>query len=61
MDAVLTRFHLGPTFDAVISGDSVSRAKPAPDIFLLAAERLGVRCDEAVVLDVMEAIEAGGA
>lgn len=30
-------------FDAVVTGDTVSRGKPAPDIFLITAEQLGVR------------------
>jgi HAD superfamily hydrolase (TIGR01509 family) len=38
--AVLGRF--GWRFDAVASADEVRRGKPAPDVFLLAARRLGV-------------------
>lgn len=29
-------------FDTVVTGDTVSQGKPAPDIFLIAAQRLGV-------------------
>jgi HAD superfamily hydrolase (TIGR01509 family) len=35
----------------VVSGDMVQRGKPAPDIFLLAAERLGVPPGQCVVLE----------
>lgn len=38
----LERAGIAGRFDAVVCGDEVSRGKPAPDIFLLAAERLGV-------------------
>jgi HAD superfamily hydrolase (TIGR01509 family) len=51
IEHVLGRFELRPLFDAVISGDHVKNAKPAPDIFLLAAERLGVSPQDAVVLE----------
>lgn len=41
----------GHYFDAVISGERVQNGKPAPDIFLLAAETLGVRPEECVVVE----------
>jgi HAD superfamily hydrolase (TIGR01509 family) len=42
IDANLTALALRPLFEAVISGTQVARGKPAPDVFLAAAERLGV-------------------
>jgi HAD superfamily hydrolase (TIGR01509 family) len=38
-------------FDVVVGGDQVARGKPAPDIFLLAAERLGFRPADCAVLE----------
>lgn len=38
-------------FDALVSGDEVERGKPAPDIFLLAAKRIGVPPEECVVFE----------
>ncbi len=42
---------MGWTFPVVCSGDEVARGKPAPDIFLLAADRLGVAPGACVVLE----------
>lgn len=49
--AVLSRFELRPVLDAVISGEDVLHLKPAPDIFLRAAETLGVEPAACVVLE----------
>ena len=38
----LVRSGMQQYFDAVVTGDTVQKGKPAPDIFLIAAERLGV-------------------
>jgi HAD superfamily hydrolase (TIGR01509 family) len=38
-------------FEAITGGDEVERGKPAPDIFLLAAERAGVRPSDCVVFE----------
>jgi HAD superfamily hydrolase (TIGR01509 family) len=38
-------------FDAVICGEDVERKKPAPDIFLLAAEKIGLPANECVVVE----------
>ncbi len=39
-----------PASTPVITGDDVKKAKPAPDIFFLAAEKLGVKLSESVVV-----------
>ena len=38
-------------FDAIVSGDEVERGKPAPDIFLLAAKRIGIPPGECTVFE----------
>lgn len=45
--------HTGftPYFSQVLSGDDVARAKPSPDIFLLAAERLLLEPEDCLVLE----------
>jgi HAD superfamily hydrolase (TIGR01509 family) len=54
VDAVLRRAMGEATaarFALVLAGDVVKAKKPAPDIYLLAAERLGVRPAECVVVE----------
>jgi len=38
-------------FDAIVCGDDVTHTKPAPDIYLLAAERLGVPPSECLAFE----------
>lgn len=40
-----------PHFDDVITGNEVQHSKPAPDIYLLAAQRLGVAPSHCIVLE----------
>ncbi|MBX9692110.1 MAG: HAD family hydrolase [Cyanobacteria bacterium] len=42
-------------FDELISGDDVKRGKPAPDIFLLAAARLGLSPSQCIVIEDTDA------
>lgn len=49
--AVVERFALAPQLDAIVSGEQVAHPKPAPDIFLLAASRVGVAPRDCVVLE----------
>jgi HAD superfamily hydrolase (TIGR01509 family) len=46
---VMGRF--GWEFDAVCSADEVERGKPAPDVFLLAARRLGAACADCIAIE----------
>ncbi len=56
---ILDRIELKNHFDAVIDGNSVTIAKPAPDIFLSAAKALGVSPQHCIVFEDAEAgIEA---
>jgi HAD superfamily hydrolase (TIGR01509 family) len=52
--AKLDRTALTRRFVAVIGGDEVARGKPAPDIFVAAAQRLGARAADCVVLEDSE-------
>ena len=38
-------------FDLLVCGDMIKNSKPAPDIFLLACEKLGITTDEAYVIE----------
>ena len=42
-------------FDAVADGNDITRSKPDPEVFLLAAERLGLKPEECVVVEDAEA------
>ena len=44
----LERTDMTQYFDAIVTGDMIEHGKPAPDIYLLAAERLGVDPAECV-------------
>ena len=47
----LTAVGLLPLFDVVVTADDVTHGKPAPDLFLLAAERLGVAPADCIVYE----------
>lgn len=49
--ANLTALALAPLFDAVVSGTQVARGKPAPDVFVAAAERLAVPPEGCLVIE----------
>ena len=46
-----TLAHAGLEFEVTIAGDEVEHGKPAPDMFLLAAARLGIEPARCVVIE----------
>ena len=55
----LARTGMTEYFDTVVTGDMVQNSKPAPDIYLLAAERLGVDPADCIgVEDSMSGVRA---
>lgn len=59
VDFVLQRCRIEDEFEVVVSGDMVAKRKPDPDIFLLAAELMGLTSDECLVIeDSLAGIEA---
>jgi beta-phosphoglucomutase len=51
VDLVLDRLGIRPWIGAAVTGRDVTRGKPDPQVFLLAAERLGVRPARCVVVE----------
>jgi beta-phosphoglucomutase-like phosphatase (HAD superfamily) len=49
--AILDHFELGALFDLIITGDDVTRHKPAPDAYELAARQLGCVARECLVIE----------
>ena len=51
VDDALATAGMTDAFDAIVTSDDVEHAKPAPDIYRLACERLGVQPSAAVALE----------
>jgi HAD superfamily hydrolase (TIGR01509 family) len=51
IDTVLARAGLADAFAATVSGDEVGRGKPAPDVYLEAARKLGVAPTRAAAVE----------
>ncbi len=59
LEAIFASTGLGEFFDVVVSGDDVINGKPAPDVFLMAAQLLGIPSERCVVFeDALFGIEA---
>ena len=56
---ILQRLNITGYFDAIISGNEVSKAKPDPEVFLKGAEALGLEPEDCVVFeDAAAGVEA---
>lgn len=51
MQLILKQLDFLQYFDAIVTGNEVENSKPAPDIFLKAAERLGLSPEECFVVE----------
>ena len=51
VSTALSTAGLTDAFDAIVTADDVDAGKPAPDIYLLACERLGVRPEDSLALE----------
>jgi beta-phosphoglucomutase family hydrolase len=51
MKLVMEKLDFLQYFDAVVTGEEVHHSKPAPDIFLLAAKRLGLSTQDCIVIE----------
>ncbi|MFB0568432.1 MAG: HAD family hydrolase, partial [Nitrososphaeria archaeon] len=59
IDIVLKALEIEDKFRAVVSGEDVERGKPSPDIFLLAAQRIGIGAKNCLVIeDAQNGVEA---
>ncbi len=62
IDAALDATGLHGVFGAIVSSDEVGHGKPAPDVYLLAASRLGVSPERCLVVeDSLNGVLAGRA
>jgi len=51
VDLVLRRLRIGPLFDLIVGEEDIAHSKPDPEIFALAAHRLGVHPHRCVVFE----------
>jgi beta-phosphoglucomutase len=52
---ILEQIGLAFSFDAIADGNGITNSKPDPEVFLLAAEKLGVNPEECVVIEDAQA------
>lgn len=56
---ILERVNLLSSFDAIVDGNDVSKAKPDPEVFLIAAKQINIRPEDCIVFeDSVAGVEA---
>ena len=56
---ILKTLDLLEAFDAIVDGNDVSKAKPDPEVFIIAAEKLGLSPEQCIVVeDAIAGVEA---
>ena len=59
---ILEKVKLMPYFDVIVDGTDVTKAKPDPEVFLIAAQRLGAKPENCIVFeDAVAGIQAANA
>ena len=57
---ILKQIGLDTYFDAVSDGNNISKSKPDPEVFIKAADMLGIPYDECMIVEDADAgVEAG--
>jgi beta-phosphoglucomutase len=57
---ILENLQITELFDAIVDGNSTTKAKPDPEVFLLGAEKLGLFPEDCIVFeDAAAGVEAG--
>lgn len=52
---IIEKLGLSEYFETIVDGNSLTRSKPCPEVFIRAAERIGVQCNECIVVEDSEA------
>ncbi len=59
---ILERVHIISDFDAIVDGNDVSKAKPDPEVFLIAAKEINMKPEDCIVFeDSVAGVEAANA
>jgi beta-phosphoglucomutase family hydrolase len=62
VQTILDVLHTAERFEAIVSAEDVHRGKPDPEVFLVAAQKLGVPAKQCIVVeDALHGIEAARA